>query len=208
MAPTSSQMKPNIATRASKRVPLRFSAVVAAMSTRGDDGGRERGGVHAEQLREKGSGACGHAGHGAAQGQAYTHPAIQAHRLPTSRRAHGYSPPGNRELRHDFAEDQAHHELTQAHQDVGPPHQRPAGDECAGEYGVHAHHRRQIGEPQRKVLPLRHGSVEVRHIAQRLQLFCVSIDRIGRILSHRDLPGSSLIVRQTCRCCRKNRNRR
>ena len=32
MAPTNSQMKPNIATRASRRVPLKFSSVVMAMS--------------------------------------------------------------------------------------------------------------------------------------------------------------------------------
>ncbi len=34
MAPTSSQMNPNMAARASKRVPLKLSSVVAVMSTR------------------------------------------------------------------------------------------------------------------------------------------------------------------------------
>ena len=38
--------------------------------------------------------------------------------------------------------------LTQADQQVGPPHRRTAGDEGAREDGVHAHHRGKVGESQ------------------------------------------------------------
>ena len=140
--------------------------------------------VDAEQLREKRRHAGRDAGHGAAQG-----PAIHPAGHPCPALAHqaarpGIQAAGDRKLGNDLAEDQAHHELAEADQDVGPPHRRSAGDERAREYGVHADHRRQIGKPQGEVLPLRHGPVEMRYIAQRLQLFGVLIHAQGGIVGH------------------------
>src|SRR5271170_4220026 len=48
---------------------------------------------------------------------------------------------GNRELRHDLAEYETHHQLSNAHENVGPPHRRAAGGERSGEQRVHANHR-------------------------------------------------------------------
>ena len=153
-----------------------------------NDGGRDGGAVDAEQLRKKRRHAGGHAGHGAAQGPG-VHPA--GHPCPAL--ANEASRPGiqaarDRKLRDDLAEYQAHHELAQADQDVGPPHRRAAGDESAGEDGVHADHRREVGKSQGEVFPLRHGPIEVRHIPQCFQLLGVLIDAHGGIVSHPRSP--------------------
>ncbi len=93
MAPTSSQMNPNIATRANNRVPLRLSAVVMAMRMRAI--AVVATGVLSSPNNCARNGATPVATPAIVQhsAQAYTHPAIHAQRLPTRRRAQGYRPP-------------------------------------------------------------------------------------------------------------------
>ena len=139
-----------------------------------DDGRRDGSALDAEQLREKRRDPGRDSGHGAAQG-----PGVNPARHPRPAFADeaprpGIQAAGNRKLRNDLAEHQAHHELSQADENIGPPHRRAAGGEGGREQRVHADHRRQVREAQGEVLPLRHGAIEMRHIAQGTQLVGVS----------------------------------
>ena len=93
MAPTSSQMNPNIATRASRRVPLKLSTVVMTMRTSAI--AVVATGVLSSPNSCARNGATPVATPAIVQhsAQPYTQPAIHAQRLPTSRRAQGYRPP-------------------------------------------------------------------------------------------------------------------
>jgi len=87
---------------------------------------------------------------------------------------------GNRELRHHFAEDQAHQQLAATDQQVSPEHRWSASGEAQAEQGINPYDRRQISEAQREVFPQAHAAVEVGGVAQFAQLFGIAVGNGGR----------------------------
>ena len=178
MAPTSSQMKPNIATRASRRVPLRLSSVVHDDENEGDHGGGDRGALERRtaaretaQRRWRRPPWCS-----TAPSRRPSRPSRPS-ACPTRRRAQGYRPPeiGNCETISPNTRQTI--SCPRPTQNIVPPHRRPARDEGGGEQRVDAHHRREVGEPQGEIFPLRHRAVEMGNVAQGAQLLGIAIGR-------------------------------
>src|ERR1700692_4162614 len=154
-------MKPNIATRASRRVPFKFSSVVPAMSTmammvvaRGvlsTPNSCARNG--AIPVANPGP----HPRHRPAQRPAIHPPGHPCPALTDETARPGIDSSGNRKLRDDFAEHEAYHELSQSDADIGPPHRRAADHIGGRKQRVDADHRRQIREDQGENLPLSHS---------------------------------------------------
>ena len=89
MAPISSHTNPNIATRASSRVPTRLSSVVIAISTSAITVNCTGVPSITSNCAMKGAAPVAIAASVTNRAQPYTQPAIHAQRFPNKRRAHG-----------------------------------------------------------------------------------------------------------------------
>ena len=104
-------------------------------------------------------------------------------------------------------------DLANADQQVPPEHWRTARREGDAEQAVDTHDRRQIGEPERKVLELTHRSVELRRVTESLELRGIFLGdirgasgsagrraRLQRCLRCRWIGRISACRAWTCRC--------
>ncbi|MNF76079.1 hypothetical protein D3C84_581780 [compost metagenome] len=133
--------------------------------------------LEAEHGGEVGTRAHGDAGDGGAERPGVDPAHHPRPALADQATGPGIDAAGDGELRNHFTEHQAHQQLAEADQQVGPEHRRAACRKAEAEQGVDAHHGRQVGEAEGEVFPQAHAAFEVGAVAERLELLGVLIDR-------------------------------